>query len=272
MSDRSKSTNTRKTASRPARRRRARRKLDIGSDVQTSYFFMLNSLLHSRIHTGVESNAEYYDEDVNVYVAHLLNAHIDPRYAARVSQYLAHNDAEVRRLIESRPDDRDRYHIYKTNADALLLALGVFDTHDDRHERLDPALRTPRSVYVSRAATYYALAASYATKLHRGPSGVSQVLEKLSRGIENYVKVLSFMRGQYLGFIRRYSPGELFHLDMVIKEVERDELIRERHDEFLDTYHAWLKTRESSLRERLIEQASALRELDPSFEFTPPPA
>jgi len=271
MADGSKGTNIRKTATPPSRRRRTRRKLDIGSGVQTSYFFMLNSLLHSRMHTGLESNAEYYDEDVNVYIAHLLNAHIDPQNSSRVAPLVAHNDAELHRMLDSRSDDRDRYNIYRANADALLLALGVFDSLDDRHEKLNPAFRTPKSVYVARASSYYALAASYAAKLHRGPNGISSVLEKLSRGIENYVKILSYMRGQYLGFIRRYSPGELFHLDMVIKEVERDETIRTKRDEFLDTYNDWLKTRDSALRGKLVQQASELREIDPSFEFTPPP-
>lgn len=270
MADRSRGTHTRKTAPRPAGRRSTRRKLDIGSGVQTSYFFMLNSLLHSRMHTGLESNAEFYDEDVNVYIAHLLNAYIDPRYTSRIEPLLAHNDAELRSKIDKSSDDRERYQIYRTNADALLLGLGVFGSLEDGHERADQP-HAPRPAHVSRIASYYALAASYATKLGRGPSGVSHVLEKLSRGIENYVKILSYMRGQYLGFIRRYSPGELFHLDMAIKEVERDEMIRTLHDAFLDTYNAWLKSRDAGLHKRLLEQAAELSELDSSFEFTPPP-
>jgi len=35
---------------------------------------MLKCLLYSRLQTGLVSNKEYYDEDVNVYMAHLLQA------------------------------------------------------------------------------------------------------------------------------------------------------------------------------------------------------
>jgi hypothetical protein len=41
-------------------------------------------------------------------------------------------------------------------------------------------------------------------------------------------------------------------------------------NEFLDTYHAWLKTGVSGLKEKLTEQARLLKEIDPSFEFKPP--
>lgn len=231
---------------------------------------MLNCLLHSRVHTGLESNSEFYDEDVNVYLAHLLNSHIDPKYLTRSADRIARNDVDLFRMIESSTSDRVRYETYKANADYLLMALSIFDLFDDhRHNRLS-VFRTPRQVYIGRAGAYYALAASYATKLKGGPSGVSRTLEKLAEGIDSYVKIMSYMRSHYLDLIRRYSPGELFHLDLTINEVERGEALERQRDEFLDTYHAWLKTGVKELRDKLVEQARLLREIDPTFEFTPP--
>jgi hypothetical protein len=78
------------------------------------------------------------------------------------------------------------------------------------------------------------------------------------------------MRGQYLDFIRRYSPGELFHLDRALEEIEKDETIERLRDEFLETYHAWMKTGGAKLKRKLEEQAKLLREVDPTFEFTAP--
>jgi len=78
------------------------------------------------------------------------------------------------------------------------------------------------------------------------------------------------MRGQYLGFINRYSSGELFHLDRTIEEIRRQEIIEELRNNFLDTYHAWLKTGLPEVKVRLKEQADRLKEIDPAFEFTPP--
>ncbi|MCD4690752.1 hypothetical protein K8S17_04750, partial [bacterium] len=92
-----------KAPTRATRRRGARRRLEIGTDVQTSYFFMLNCLLHSRIHTGIESNSDVYDEDVNVYLAHLLNSQIDPVNMERVARYVASSDDELFRMVEAAP-------------------------------------------------------------------------------------------------------------------------------------------------------------------------
>jgi hypothetical protein len=257
---------TKKTASRATSRER----LDPGADVQTSYFFMLNCLLHSRVHTGIESNSEFYDEDVNVYLAHLLNAHIDPTQTAHTAECIAPDDATVHRMIADAPNDRQRYRVYKANADFLLIAVTVFDVFEDRHYNRHPAFHTSRDSHIGRAALYYALAASYAARLGPGGGALAPTLLKISEGIESYVRILAYLRGHYLDLIRRYSVGELFHLERSIQEIERGETIEHMRNEFLDTYHAWLKTGVSDLKEKLSEQARLLKEVDPSFEFKPP--
>ena len=261
---------TKSTAPRAASRRTALCKLDTGGDVQTSYFFMLNCLLHSRVHTGIESNSEVYDEDVNVYLAHLLNAHIDPKHLARIADRIAPHDAELFRMIADCGDDRQRYELYRSNADFLLMSVAVFDTFEPRHcNRLSP-FHIRKDVYVTRAAAYYALAASYATKLGCGTTPMAETLTKLSEGIDSYVRILFYMRGQYLDFIRRYSDGEIFHLERSVDEIRRQEIIEERRNEFLDIYHAWLKTGECELKKQLAESARLLEEVDPTFRFDLP--
>jgi len=47
-------------------------------NLQPTYYFMINCLLYSRMETGLVSNQDYYDEDVNVYLAHLLHSFINP--------------------------------------------------------------------------------------------------------------------------------------------------------------------------------------------------
>lgn len=263
-----------KAPTRATNRSGARRRLEIGADVQTSYFFMLNCLLHSRIHTGIESNTDIYDEDVNVYLAHLLNSQIDPPNIERVSRYVASSDDELHRMAAAAASDRERYLAYKTNADYLLLSIAVFDTVDRPRPNLPPALATPRQVYLARAATYYAHAASYACRINHGPNGISRVLQKLSDGFENYVRILTYMRGQYLGLLRRFSEGELFHLEREIDEIKRDEDIERVRDEFLEAYSAWMKPEpekpREELREELLRQAERLHEIDPTFDFRLP--
>jgi hypothetical protein len=261
---------TKSTAPRAASRRSSLRRLDTGTDVQTSYFFMLNCLLHSRVHTGIESNSEIYDEDVNVYLAHLLNAQIDPKHLARIANRIAAHDAELFRMIADCGDDRQRYELYRCNADFLLMSVAVFDTFELKHSnRLSP-FHTRKDVYGARAAAYYGLAASYATKLGRRTTPIAETLTKLSEGMDSYVRILTYMRGQYLDFIKRYSDGEIFHLERSIDEIRRQEMIEERRNAFLDIYHAWLKTGERELKERLAESARLLEEVDPTFTFDPP--
>jgi hypothetical protein len=261
---------TKKAARGPAPRRTARSVLDAGADVQTSYFFMLNCLLHSRLHTGLESNSEFYDEDVNVYLAHLLNAQIHPANAARTADWIAPDDGSVHRMIADAPDDRQRYGIYKANADFLLISTTIFDVFDDRHYNRHPALHTPRESHIGRASLYYALASSYAARLGPGPRSLAPTLRKISEGIQTYARILAYLRGHYLDLIRRYSVGELFHLERSIQEIGRGEMIERMTNEFLDTYHAWLKTGVSDLKQKLSEQARLLKEVDPSFKFKPP--
>ncbi|MBM3307908.1 MAG: hypothetical protein FJY74_06250 [Candidatus Eisenbacteria bacterium] len=270
MTDHSRHSNMRRTVTRASLRRKPRRKLEVGGDVQTSYFFMLNCLLHSRVHTGLESNSRVHDEDVNVYLAHLLNAHIDSQYIERVGRYVAADDASLHRMIESSPDLRGRYMVYRSTADFLLMSVAVFDLFERRRYNRCSAFHTPKEAYIGRAAAYYAVASSLAAKLEGGACAVAATLRKLSDGIDGYVRILSYMRGQYLGFIHRYSSGELFHLDRTIEEIRRDEALESLRDEFLDTYHTWLKTRQPEIAARLREQADRLREIDPAFEFTPP--
>jgi hypothetical protein len=261
---------TKKSPARAASRRVARAPLDTAADVQTSYFFMLNCLLHSRVHTGLESNSEFYDEDVNVYLAHLLNSLIDPAHAARTAEHVAPDDATVHRMIADARDHRQRYNIYKANADFLLIAITIFDLFEDRHYNRHPALHLSRESRIAKAALYYGLAASYAAKLGCGPASLAPTLQKISEGVENYVRILAYLRGHYFDLIRRYSAGELFHLERSIEEIERGEIIEQMRNEFLDTYHAWLKTGVSDLKEKLSEQARLLKEIDPSFKFKPP--
>jgi hypothetical protein len=257
-------------APRTAERRSPLRKLETDTDVQTSYFFMLNCLLHSRVQTGIESNSEFYDEDVNVYLAHLLNAHIDPRYLARSAELIALDDSALYRMIADADSDRHRYEVYRANADYLLMSVAVFDVFDERHCHHRSAFHIPKTAYIARAAAYYGLASSYASRIGRGTTPISETLAKLSEGIESYVRILMYMRGQYLNFIRRYSDGELFHLERSMEDVRKDEVIEERRNEFLDVYHAWLSSHEDALLDRLCETAQLLREVDPKFEFEPP--
>src|SRR4030067_2882852 len=92
-------------------------------DLQPTHYFMINCLLYSRMETGLVSNQDFYDEDVNVYLAHLLHSFITPEYVDQSRKFLSKYDTDVFRRMAHSSDARLKYLIYKTNAAFLLVSI-----------------------------------------------------------------------------------------------------------------------------------------------------
>jgi hypothetical protein len=236
--------------------------------LEPTYYFMINCLLYSRMETGLVSNQDFYDEDVNVYLAHLLHSFLNPEYVEQSKKYLSKYDADVFRRLQTSTDARLKYAIYKTNADFLLVSIGIFDQPltPGQIEKMKPA----EEAYVGRGKTYYHFAYSYSQQIHRRNAGISEVLEKLSVGFEKYLKILSHMRGEYLDLSRRLSEGEVFHLERTVNEAGRQEQIRAKQDQLLELYSAWRATPSAELEDDMRRVVSEIRELSPSFQFELP--
>jgi len=133
-----------------------------GRNLQPTYYFMINCLLYSRMETGLVSNQDYYDEDVNVYLAHLLHSFINPDYVEQSKRYLSKYDADVFKRLSQSTDARLKYAIYKTNADFLLVSIGIFD--NPLAPTATPARSKPapsEEAYIGRGKTYYHFAYTY---------------------------------------------------------------------------------------------------------------
>jgi len=238
-------------------------------NLQPTYYFMINCLLYSRMETGLVSNQDFYDEDVNVYLAHLLHSFINPEYVEQSKKFLSKYDTDVFRRLSNSTDSRLKYLIYKTNADFLLISIGIFDNPaapQTTRAKVQPA----EEAYIGRGKTYYHFAYSYAQQVHRRNQGVADVLEKLSVGFDKYIKILSHMRGEYLDLMTRLSAGEVYHLERSVDEDQQRELLRLKQDELLELYSA-LKARPSPETEQNLERiVSEIRQLNPSFKFDLP--
>src|SRR2546427_11626075 len=192
--------------------------------LQPTYYFMINCLLYSRMETGLVSNQDFYDEDVNVYLAHLLHSFVNPEYVEQSRKFLSKYDTDVFRRLATSQDARLKYLIYKTNADFLLVSIGIFDNPaaaEGHRAKMQPS----EEAYIGRGKTYYHFAYSYSQQMHRKNAGVSQVLEKLSVGFEKYIRILSHMRGEDLDLLKRFSQGEVYHLERSINERSQQELL-----------------------------------------------
>jgi hypothetical protein len=237
--------------------------------LEPTYYFMINCLLYSRMETGLVSNQDFYDEDVNVYLAHLLHSFVNPEYVEQSRRFLSKYDTDVFRRLSQSTDARLKYLIYKTNADFLLVSIGIFDnpaaaTASPR--RTQPA----EEAYIGRGKTYYHFAYSYSQQMHRRNEGVSEVLEKLSVGFEKYIRILSHMRGEYLDLVKRLSNGEVYHLERSIDEHSQQELLRVKQDELLELFSAWKKEPSDQAKENLERVVSEIRQINPSFRFELP--
>ena len=89
--------------------------------------FLLDALIRSRAICQLPSNEPEFDEDVNIYLAHLLFAASLPDYQEAVRRYVSIQVSDVADLIERAEDRVVRYFIYKVNADHLLVHLGIFN-------------------------------------------------------------------------------------------------------------------------------------------------
>jgi hypothetical protein len=238
-------------------------------DLQPTYHFMINCLLYSRMETGLVSNQEFYDEDVNVYLAHLLHSFINPEYVEQSKRFLSKYDTDVFRRLATSSDARLKYLIYKTNADFLLISIGIFDNPSgglQGRTKLPPA----EEAYIGRGKTYYHFAYSYAQQVHRKNQGVSEVLEKLSVGFDKYITILSHMRGEYMDLLKRFSQGEVYHLERSVDEASQQEMLRLKQDELLELYTAWKQAPTTENEESLERVVSEIRQLNPEFKFELP--
>jgi len=243
-----------------------------GRNLQPTYYFMINCLLYSRMETGLVSNQDYYDEDVNVYLAHLLHSFINPDYVEQSKRYLSKYDADVFKRLSQSTDARLKYAIYKTNADFLLVPIGIFD--NPLAPTATPARSKPapsEEAYIGRGKTYYHFAYTYSQQVHRKNQGVSEVLEKLSVGFEKYIKILSHMRGEYLDLAQRFSDGEVYHLERSVNESARQDRIKAKQDQLLELYSEWQKRPSSEIEEDVKRLVGEIQELAPSFRFSLPP-
>jgi hypothetical protein len=255
---------------------------------EKAYFYMMNSFLYSRMEAGFPSNEEYFDEDVNVYLASLLTAMIYPGYRGNIGAAcddaaggrgpadgrlkaltgrIAASDASLFEDATSAGSIRERYELYRINADSLLISLGVFRNARGKRPSSIPHLGLSDAAYIGRGKMYYSIAQSYAAQLYRKNSAIGEVLGKLSRGFERYLQVLSLMGGEYLNIFKQLSAGELYHLEHSALAIEKRKDLKLHYDQFLDIYSIYLRKKSPRAKKALMTAAREIRTLDPSFSF-----
>ena len=232
---------------------------------RTSYFIM-NCLLYSRLEVG-ETCEDSFEDDVNVYLAGLLRSFMDPVYIEQARPLLSDYDYEVFDRLKESQDARLKYTVYKTNADFLLVSLGIFSSENGVVSDTEPRFEHGREGRIGRGKSYYEFAFSFGQQLPANSPAVNEVLRRLGVGFEKYLRILSHLRGEYFNLLNTLSEGEIFHLSRSVDEIRQREVIRRKQDEFLDAYVEWQSTRQAEKKERMRQLADELRQLDPNFKF-----
>lgn len=230
--------------------------------------YLLGAVLRSRAASGFPSNDRVYDEDVNIYLAHLLFAISTSGYQKLVNKYLVIYQMDLVNLVETSDDNYIRYFIYKINADNLLVHLSVFqDLAHKVRDRHDIAGTTAED-FMETARSYYEHAAHYNQRIYRRKTAVGEVLSKLASHFDMYCSILQITRKDYFHFANQFKDREFSSFVKGVNGYEREQTLRERQDAFLDLYLEWTKDKgNAALTRQLNEMAEGIRELDPEFQF-----
>lgn len=228
--------------------------------------YLLTSLLQARKTCQLPSNENYYDEDVNIYLAHLLLASCLPDYQALTKRYLTLNTSELFQTIEQNDDRVVRYFIYKVNADYLLVHLGIFN---DLPSARQHAFHKSERQYTEIAQSYYEQASQYNQLIYRKHTAIGDVLDKLAHHIDDYKRILGSIRDDFFNLNKKIVVPEnqksetpdLF--EKVIHSLE----LEQKQNEFLDLYSKWLESRSLDIAGKLETLAAEIKKIDPSFNF-----
>ncbi len=239
---------------------------DPGPDARGSVEeFLLRCLLGARDEAGLPSNQDGFDEDVNIYVVGLLGRFLSAEYHDAARRYTYPTDLDLAREVRAKADDRFGYLAYRTNADQLLLGIGLFCQVEGHGVSANPVFGRRPDELTGRGATYYSLASSSLRRLQRRCTGPELAMNKLADRFTDYTSILKRLRTSYFQLTTRLSEGELFHLTQPGPTDQRA-----LWDGFLDAWSEWKRTQGADALARLGEAAAALREVDPEFSFEMP--
>lgn len=227
-------------------------------------FFILDSLLRSRVACGFESQDDTHDESVNVYLVHLLSTLVAAPHLGSVA---AERDIDVFAQVRDSQDPRFKSFVYRINADHLLLTSSLFTDMPAHHHRQGRRR-------IGRGKAYYHYASLFHERLRAASPVYARILRLLSQDFERYVDVLFHMRSEYFHLYERLKEE-----DLMLPPDERSPGpdgamlgLSALRDEFLDAYWSWHQHPDTTTQDALETAVARLKAVDPGFDFEWPPS
>ena len=227
--------------------------------------YLLGSIIKCRKDGNFPSNYYTYDEDVNVYLAHLLFAVALPEYHEMAEPYLSMETSDILKWVRATEDRTIRYFIFKVNADHILIHTAIFE--DLAQKSSQKFFKRSGKHYRELAQLYYDQAALYHNKIYRKKTGVGDVLEKLAHYFDAYQGLLKLVRREYFSFVTGFRDHAFHHFMGELQSYEKDFQKKNRMDHFLDLYARWLETKNPELKREIARVVSEIKKGDESFEF-----
>ncbi len=227
--------------------------------------YLLGIIIKTRQESNFPSNSLTYDEDVNVYLAHLLFAVSLPEYHDMAEPYLSLDSSDILKWVRATEDRILRYFIFKVNADHILIHSAIFDDLTET-KKIGLMKKSPKH-YRELAKLYYDQSAAYHKKIYRNRTGVVEVLQKLSTYFESYQELLKRVRRDYFDFVNGFRDQAFHQFMHEVKNYETSVSRKTKMDRFLELYADWLQTKNPELRAPISGLASELARLDPEFRF-----
>ncbi len=227
--------------------------------------YLLGTVIKSRNETNFPSNYYTFDEDVNVYLAHLLFAISLPEYHDMAEPYLSLDSSDILNWVRSTEDRILRYFIFKVNADHILIHTAIFD--DLLSTTQNKMIRKSPKHYRELAKLYYDQAAAYHKKIYQNKSGVVEVLQKLSNYFDAYQNLLKHTRRDYFNFVNSFRDQAFKHFLGEVQSYQNEYDKTRKLDLFLELYAKWMTDKNPILRGEIVRLVEELKRADPHFQF-----
>lgn len=224
-------------------------------------WFFMEQLLEARSGSAHPTNFHRPDEDVNVYLAHLLEEFVTGSRTVDPTR----DGSVLWNPPERSLGRRFRAARYRAVADHRLLCLGLFDRGDLGRRHAVPWGRTPqeaRAFDLDTGRRCYDLSANLLDGRGGAQAGLAPVLRKLAEGFEEYVQVLVALARRRFGLGAVLGEAELAGLMREPSPPTPAPPQAETMDDLLDLLSEWRRTPDPQLAGRIAALARRL-DVDP---------
>ena len=238
-------------------------------DRESAIYFLLESILKAKDQSHDLTRTLSFDEDVNIYLAHLLFAISLPEYHDMADPFLSTNTHEVFEWIRETDDPMLRYFIFKVNADHLLVQSTIFNPDPKSAKRfsLKKDGQDEKNEERLSAILYYNQASRCHAGVYDKKTGVGEVLGKIAGQFDVYRHILTGVKEDYFKFIECFREQAFQHFLVKLSGYEKDHLRGIKIEQFLEAYQGWLSTKAPELKNKILHLTQELSQLDPQFRF-----